>query len=68
MKNNNTKFVKNMENVENNENAKFIDKHIKYLEYRKEWIKENKDKVNNKYARARYLKKLIDFGDEYRTN
>ena len=36
MKNNNTKFVKNMENVENNENAKFIDKHIKYLEYRKE--------------------------------
>ena len=55
MNNNNTNFV------ENNE----IDKHKKYLEYRKEWVKNNKDKVNN-YARAQYFKKLNDYGDEYR--
>ena len=59
----------NVENVENNKNAKFIDKHIKrikYLECRKLWVKKNKDNVNN-YARANYLKKLNDYGDEYRT-
>ena len=59
----------NVENVENNKNAKFIDKnikHIKYLECRKLSVKKNKDNVNN-YARANYLKKLNDYGDEYRT-
>ena len=55
MNNNNTNFV------ENNE----IDKHEKYLEYRKEWVQNNKDKING-YARAQYLKKLNDYGDEYR--
>ena len=55
MNNNNTIFV------ENNE----IDKHKKYLEYRKEWVKNNKDKVNA-YARAQYLKNLTINGDEYR--
>ena len=55
MNNNNTNFV------ENNE----IDKHEKYLEYRKEWGQNNKDKING-YARAQYLKKLNDYGDEYR--
>ena len=43
MNDNNTNFV------ENNE----INKHKKYLEYRKEWVKNNKDKVNA-YARAQY--------------
>ena len=47
--------------VENNE----INKHKKYLEYRKEWVKNNKDKVNA-YARAQYLKNLNNYGDEYR--
>ena len=55
MNNNNTNFV------ENNE----IDKNKKYLEYRKEWVKNNKDKVNA-YARAQYLKNLNNYGDEYR--
>ena len=47
--------------VENNE----INKHKKDLEYRKEWVKKNKDKVNA-YARAQYLKNLNNYGDEYR--
>ena len=34
--------------------------------YRKKWIKENKDKLNNS-ARLHYLKKLNDLGEEYRT-
>ena len=55
MNNNNTIFV------ENNE----IDKHKQYLEYRKEWVKNNKDKVNA-YARAQYLKNLSNHGDEFR--
>ena len=57
MNDNNTNFV------ENNENE--IDKHKKILQYRKEWVKNNKDKING-YARAQYLKKLNDYGDEYR--
>ena len=55
MNNNNTIFV------ENNE----IDKHNKYLEYRKEWVKNNKDKVNA-YARAQYLRTLTIQGDAFR--
>ena len=57
MNDNNTNFV------ENNENE--IDKHKKYLQYRKEWVQKNKDKING-YARAQYLKKLNDYGEEYR--
>ena len=57
MNDNNTKFV------ENNESE--IDKHKKYLEYRKEWVKKNKDKING-YARAQCLKNLNSYGDEYR--
>ena len=55
MNNNNTIFV------ENNE----IDKHKKYLDYRKEWVKNNKDKVNA-YARTQYLRNLNIHGDEFR--
>ena len=38
----------------------------KLKEYKKNWIIQNKDKINN-YARLHYLKKLKDLGDEYRT-
>ena len=57
MNDNNTNFV------ENNENE--IDKHKKFLQYRKEWVKNNKDKVNS-YARAQYLRNLNIHGDQYR--
>ena len=39
---------------------------IKKKEYKKNWIMQNKDKINN-YARLHYLKKIKDLGDEYRT-
>ena len=39
---------------------------IKKKEYKKNWIIQNKDKING-YARLHYLKKLKDLADEYRT-
>ena len=38
----------------------------KQKEYKKNWIMQNKDNINN-YARLHYLKKLQELGDEYRT-
>ena len=50
-----------LEIIENYDNIK-----NKKIEYKKNWIKQNKEKLNN-YARLHYLKKLKDLGDEYRT-
>ena len=50
--------------IENYDNTNLIKN--KQIEYKKNWIKQNKDKINN-YARLHYLKKLKDLGDEYRT-
>ena len=48
-------IIENFDNIKN-----------KQKEYKKNWIMQNKDKINN-YARLHYLKKLKDLGDEYRT-
>ena len=50
-----------LEIIENFDNINF-----KKKEYKKNWIIQNKDKING-YARLHYLKKLKDLGDEYRT-
>ena len=50
--------------IENFDNINLIKN--KQIEYKKNWIKQNKNKINN-YARLHYLKKLKDLGDEYRT-
>ena len=52
-----------LEIIENFDNINLIKN--KQKEYKKNWIKQNKDKINN-YARLHYLKKLKDLGDEYR--
>ena len=44
---------------------KQISRYVKYLDYKKNWINNNKDKINN-YAKIHYLKKLNDLGEEYR--
>ena len=51
-----------LEIIENFDNINLIKK----KEYKKNWIMQNKDKING-YARLHYLKKLKDLGDEYRT-
>ena len=48
-------IIENFDNIKN-----------KQKEYKKNWIMQNKPKINN-YARLHYLKKLKDLGDEYRT-
>ena len=53
-----------LEIIENFDNINLIKN--KQIEYKINWIKQNKDKIN-KYARLHYLKKLQDLGDEYRT-
>ena len=53
-----------LEIIENFDNINLIKN--KQKEYKKNWIMQNKDKINN-YARLHYLKKLKDLGDEYRT-
>ena len=53
-----------LEIIENFDNVNLIKN--KQKEYKKNWIMQNKDKINN-YARLHYLKKLKDLGDEYRT-
>ena len=50
-----------LEIIENFDNI-----NLKKKEYKKNWIMQNKDKINN-YARLHYLKKIKDLGDEYRT-
>ena len=51
-----------LEIIENFDNINLIKK----KEYKKNWIIQNKDKING-YARLHYLKKLKDLGDDYRT-
>ena len=53
-----------LEIIENFENVNLIKN--KQQEYKKNWIMQNKDKIN-KYARLHYLKKLQELGNEYRT-
>ena len=53
-----------LEIIENFDNINLIKN--KQIEYKINWIKQNKDKIN-KYARLHYLKKLQYLGDEYRT-
>ena len=50
-----------LEIIENFDNINLIKK----KEYKKNWIMQNKNKINN-YARLHYLKKLKELGDEYR--
>ena len=50
--------------IENFDNINLIKN--KQKEYKKNWIMQNKDKINN-YARLHYLKKLQELGQEYRT-
>ena len=52
-----------LEIIENFENVNLIKNK---QEYKKNWIMQNKDKING-YARLHYLKKIKDLGDEYRT-
>ena len=47
------------------ENIQLSSRYVKYLDYRKKWVSNNKDKINN-YAKIHYLKKLNDLGEEYR--
>ena len=49
-----------LEIIENFDNI-----NLKKKEYKKNWIMQNKDKINN-YARLHYLKKIKDLGDKYR--
>ena len=53
-----------LEIIENFDNINLIKN--KQEEYKKNWIMQNKDKING-YARLHYLKKLKDLGDEYRS-
>ena len=53
-----------LEIIENFDNTNLIKN--KQKEYKKNWIMQNKDKING-YARLHYLKKLKDLADEYRT-
>ena len=53
-----------LEIIENFDNVNLIKN--KQKEYKKNWIMQNKDKINN-YARLHYLKKLQELGDEYRS-
>ena len=53
-----------LEIIENFDNVNLIKN--KQEEYKKNWIMQNKDKING-YARLHYLKKIKDLGDEYRT-
>ena len=57
-------IIENVEIPEVIEN-KQISRYVKYLDYKKNWIDNNKDKINN-YAKIHYLKKLNDLGEEYR--
>ena len=50
-----------LEIIENFDNINLIKK----KEYKKNWIIQNKDKING-YARLHYFKKLKDLGDKYR--
>ena len=52
-----------LEIIENFENVNLIKN--KQEEYKKNWIMQNKDKING-YARLHYFKKLQELGDEYR--
>jgi hypothetical protein len=42
-----------------------ISNYYKHLDYKKQWMSENKDKVNM-YAKLHYIKKLEEEGEEYR--
>ena len=53
-----------LEIIENFDNVNLIKN--KQKEYKKNWIMQNKDKINN-YARLHYLKKSKELGDDYRT-
>ena len=53
-----------LEIIENFDNINLIKN--KQKEYKKNWIMQNKDKING-YARLHYFKKLQELGNEYRT-
>ena len=52
-----------LEIIENFDNINLIKN--KQKEYKKNWIMQNKDKING-YARLHYFKKLQELGNEYR--
>ena len=58
-------IIENVEIPKVIENIQASSRYVKYLDHRRKWNNDNKDKLNN-YAKIHYLKKLNDLGDEYR--